>query len=208
MATLQTIRDRGGLLVSIVIGVSLLAFIVGDALSSGSQILGNEKNQIGQIAGEDISIMDYQNEVAKNEELVKMMNGLSALNEEQQTMLRNNTWQKMIMEKLLNQEYEALGLTVANEELYDILLGENISPFIRQQFTDPNTGVMDIDRARMTIRNIIETPGYSRDKAVWLNMEKEAGENRKSEKYNALLAKSLFTTDVPVSYTHLRAHET
>ena len=94
MATLQTIRDRGGLLVSIVIGVSLLAFIVGDALSSGSQILGNEKNQIGQIAGEDISIMDYQNEVAKNEELVKMMNGLSALNEEQQTMLRNNTWQK------------------------------------------------------------------------------------------------------------------
>ena len=194
MATLQTIRDRGGLLVSIVIGVSLLAFIVGDALSSGSQILGNEKNQIGQIAGEDISIMDYQNEVAKNEELVKMMNGLSALNEEQQTMLRNNTWQKMIMEKLLNQEYEALGLTVGNEELYDILLGENISPFIRQQFTDPNTGVMDIDRARMTIRNIIETPGYSRDKAVWLNMEKEAGENRKSEKYNALLAKSLFTT--------------
>lgn len=196
MATLQTIRDRGGLLVSIVIGVSLLAFIVGDALSSGSQILGNEKNQIGQIAGEDISIMDYQNEVAKNEELVKMMNGLSALNEEQQTMLRNNTWQKMIMEKLLNQEYEALGLTVGNEELYDILLGENISPFIRQQFTDPNTGVMDIDRARMTIRNIIETSGYSRDKAVWLNMEKEAGENRKSEKYNALLAKSLFTTDV------------
>ena len=30
MATLQTIRNRGGLLVSIVIGLALIAFIVGD----------------------------------------------------------------------------------------------------------------------------------------------------------------------------------
>ena len=34
MATLQTIRNRGGLLVSIVIGLALVAFLVGDALSS------------------------------------------------------------------------------------------------------------------------------------------------------------------------------
>ena len=38
MATLQTIRNRGGLLVSIVIGLALIAFIVGDALNSGSRI--------------------------------------------------------------------------------------------------------------------------------------------------------------------------
>lgn len=35
MATLQKIRNRGGVLVSIVIGLALVAFIVGDALSSG-----------------------------------------------------------------------------------------------------------------------------------------------------------------------------
>lgn len=195
MATLQTIRNRGGLLVSIVIGLALIAFIVGDALNSGSKIFGNDKNQIGQIAGENISIMDYQNEVAKNEELVKMMQGVSALNEEQQTMLRNNTWQLLVRDKLMQQEYDALGLTVGSEELYDILLGNNMSPFIRQQFTDPNTGVLDIDRARLTIKNILETPGYTRDKAVWLNMEKEANDNQKLEKYNALLAKALFVTD-------------
>ena len=51
MATLQTIRNRGGLLVSIVIGLALIAFIVGDALNSGSRIFNSQRNQIGEIAG-------------------------------------------------------------------------------------------------------------------------------------------------------------
>ena len=44
MATLQTIRNRGGLLVSIVIGLALIAFIVGDALNSGSRIFNSQRN--------------------------------------------------------------------------------------------------------------------------------------------------------------------
>ena len=54
MATLQTIRNRGGLLVSIVIGLALIAFIVGDALNSGSRIFNSQRNQIGEIAGGSI----------------------------------------------------------------------------------------------------------------------------------------------------------
>ena len=80
MATLQNIRNRGGLLVSIVIGLALVAFIVGDALSSGASIFNRSRNQVGEIAGEAISITDFQNKVDKNEEIVKMMNGVSALN--------------------------------------------------------------------------------------------------------------------------------
>ena len=51
MATLQTIRNRGGLLGSIVIGLALIAFIVGDALNSGSRIFNSQRNQIGENAG-------------------------------------------------------------------------------------------------------------------------------------------------------------
>ncbi len=122
MATLQTIRNRGGLLVSIVIGIALVAFIVGDALNSGSRIFNGDRNQVGEIAGESISIIDFQNRLANNEEMVKMMNNTSALNEDQQSMLRNNTWQQMVMEKLMNREYEENGITVSGDELYDIIL--------------------------------------------------------------------------------------
>lgn len=195
MATLQTIRNRGGLLVSIVIGLALISFIVGDALSSGANIFNGKKNQVGEIAGESISIMDFQNMVGNNEEIVKMMNGVSALNEEQQTMLRNNTWQQLVMEKLMETEYEELGLNVSGDELYDILLGDNMSPVIRQFAVDPNTGVVDKERARLVIKQFIDAPVNTPQKAFWLNMEKESANNRKLMKYNALLAKSLFTTD-------------
>ena len=140
MAALQTIRDRGGLLISIVIGLALAAFIIGDALSSGSSVFNSERNQAGEIAGESVSIMDYQNMVGQQEELIKAMNGLSALNEEQQTMLRNNIWQQLVMTKLMDAEYEEIGLGVSSEELYDIMLGDNMSPSIRQLFADPTTG--------------------------------------------------------------------
>lgn len=127
--------------------------------------------------------------------MVKMMNNTSALNEDQQSMLRNNTWQQMVMEKLMNREYEENGITVSGDELYDIMLGENISPVIRQLFQDPNTGVVDKERARMVIRQLIELPDSDPQKRYWLNMEEEIASNRKNTKYNNLLAKSLYITD-------------
>lgn len=194
MAALQTIRDRGGLLISIVIGLALAAFIIGDALSSGPSVFNSERNQAGEIAGESVSIMDYQNMVNQQEELIKAMNGLSALNEEQQTMLRNNIWQQLVMTKLMDAEYEEIGLGVSSEELYDIMLGDNMSPSIRQIFADPTTGMVDKERARAIVSQILESPDQGQ-KAYWLNMEKEIGENRKLTKYHDLVGKSLFITD-------------
>jgi len=198
MATLQTIRNRGGLLVSIVIGLALLAFIVGDALNSGSRIFNSDRNQVGEIGGESISILDFQNRLAKNEETVKMMNGTTALNEEQQSMLRNNTWQQMILEKLMEQEYEETGLNVSGEELYDITLGENMSPAVHQIFADRNTGVVDKERVRMIIKQVLELPDSDPQKLYWLNIEEEIAADRKMNKFNNLIAKSLYITDEQV----------
>ena len=195
MATLQTIRNRAGLLVSIFIGLALIAFIVGDALNSGASIFNSERNQVGKIDGESISIMDFQNRVTKNEDMVKMMNNTTALNEEQQAMLRNNTWQQLVMEKLLGQEYEEIGLTVSGDELYDVMLGENMSPAIRQLFQDPNTGMVDKERALMVIRQLITLPDSDPQKLYWLNMEEEISTNRKITKYHDLISKALYVTD-------------
>lgn len=182
------------MLISIVIGLALAAFIIGDALSSGSSVFNSERNQAGEIAGESVSIMDYQNMVGQQEELIKAMNGLSALNEEQQTMLRNNIWQQLVMTKLMDAEYEEIGLGVSSEELYDIMLGDNMSPSIRQLFADPTTGTVDKERARTIVSQILESPDQGQ-KAYWLNMEKEIGENRKLTKYHDLVGKALFITD-------------
>lgn len=196
MATLQTIRNRGGLLVSIVIGLALVAFIVGDALSSGSRIFNSSRNEVGEIAGESVSIMDYQNRISKNEEMIKMMNGTSALNDEQQTMLRENTWQQIVMEIVMNKEYEEVGIDVSGDELYDMLLGENMNPSIRQMF-----GNADPAQIRTYIKSLMELPASNPQKAYWLNLEEQIATTRKQAKYNDLMAKALYTTDAEAEET-------
>ena len=196
MATLQKIRNRGGLLVSIVIGLALVAFIVGDALSSGASLLNRSKNQVGEIAGEAISIQDYQQKVAENEETIKSMSNLPSLNEEQQRMIRENTWNQIVSENIMQKEYESLGLGVSGDELFDFTLGENMHPSIKQLFTDPQTGAFDKNLARERIQMILNAPANNMQaqasKQYWLNMEEQVEAARKQEKYNSLLMKGMF----------------
>ena len=195
MATLQKIRNRGGVLVSIVIGLALVAFIVGDALSSGASLINRSRNEVGEVGGESIGIQEYQQKIMKNEDFIKSMNGLSALTDDQQRMIRENTWNQIVSEIILNKEYEKLGLDVSGDELYDFLLGSNMNPAVSQLFADPNTGQVDKERARLIIKQLIEAPAGTPQKEYWLNMEEQVNTARKQEKYNTLLAKSLFVTD-------------
>ncbi len=53
MATLNTLRTRGALFLSIVIGVALIAFLLGDLATAGS-IFQSRKNRVGQIYGKNM----------------------------------------------------------------------------------------------------------------------------------------------------------
>ena len=60
MATLQRIRNRAGLLVAIIIGLALVAFILGDLLKTGSSLLSSSQMEIGDINGTSVQYTDFQ----------------------------------------------------------------------------------------------------------------------------------------------------
>ncbi|MBR5194489.1 MAG: SurA N-terminal domain-containing protein, partial [Bacteroidaceae bacterium] len=80
MATLQTIRSKGPLLV-IVIGLALFAFIAGDAWKAIQPHQGRQ--DVGEVNGKAISAQEYQTLVDEYAEVIKMMQGVSALNDDQ-----------------------------------------------------------------------------------------------------------------------------
>jgi peptidyl-prolyl cis-trans isomerase D len=175
--------------------VALLAFVVGDALSSSNSSMFSSRNKIGEIAGEEINYTDFREKLIQNEEVAKSVNNLTSLTEEQQTMIRENTWQQLIAEIVMGGEYEKLGIDVTGDELFDMLLGDNMNPMVRQLFADPATGNVDIDQARTVIRQLIEAPDNTPQKIYWLNMEEQIKNSRLQEKYNTLLSKGFFITD-------------
>ena len=141
MATLQSIRNKGVLL-AVIIGLALLAFIIGDFLNSGSTLFKQSKRNVAEVAGEKIDIETYQKAVDQMNTVYKIEYGRNDFNENELSQMRSQVWESLVNEKILQAEAAKMGLSVSKEELTDRLIGKNIHPMIlqRRAFADPQTG--------------------------------------------------------------------
>ncbi|MFA9372184.1 MAG: peptidylprolyl isomerase [Labilibaculum antarcticum] len=190
MATLQKIRNRG-VFIGIIIGGALLAFIAGDALKSGGSLLANSRNEMAEIAGESINIRDFQDRFNHSKEVNKLMSGQNSIPSEQIERLREQVWQQMVQEFVMNREYDELGISISSEELFDMVQGRNIDPTIRQLFQNEN-GLVDKDQVVATLKQLIAAPNGTPQKAYWLNIEEAIITQRNLAKYNTLVQKGLY----------------
>ncbi|MBN2597248.1 SurA N-terminal domain-containing protein [Labilibaculum sp.] len=196
MATLQKIRNRG-VFIGIIIGGALLAFIAGDALKSGGSLLANSRNEMAEIAGESVNIRDFQNRFNHSLEINKLMSGQNSIPSEQIERLREQVWQQMVQEFVMNREYDELGISISSEELFDMVQGRNIDPAIRQLFQNEN-GLVDKDQVVATLKQLIAAPNGTPQKAYWLNIEESIITQRNLAKYNTLVQKGLYMPNVLV----------
>ena len=114
MATLQTIRSKGPLLV-VVIGLALFAFIAGDAWKVLQPHQG--KQDVGEVNGKTLTAQEYQKMVDEYTEVIKLTQGVSALNDDQLTQVKDQVWQSYVNNQLIAAEAAKLGLTVSKAEV-------------------------------------------------------------------------------------------
>ena len=142
MATLQTIRSKGPLLV-IVIGLALFAFIAGDAWKVLQPHQGRQ--DVGEINGESLTAQDYQKMVDEFSEVIKLTQGTQSLNDDQLTQVKDQVWQTYVNNQLISAEAEKLGLTVSDKEIQAVI-DEGTHPLLMQTpFRNPQTGMFDKD---------------------------------------------------------------
>jgi peptidyl-prolyl cis-trans isomerase D len=193
MATLQTIRTRAGLLVAIVIGISLAAFILGDMFQGGSSLFQRDRLEVGEVDGESIQYPEFQQEVEELGEIYRMNNQQSQLDEDTWVQVREQTWQNAIREIIMTDVYENLGITVSSEELFDMLQGQNLHPIVQQLFRNPNTGQVDRGAIVNFLKNL-ETGVSPEQRDYWLYLEDQIVQERIQTKYNNLVGKGLYVT--------------
>lgn len=198
MATLQTIRSKGPLLV-IVIGIALFAFIAGDAWKVLQPHQGRQ--DIGEINGEKISAQDYQKLVDEYTEVIKLTNGLSSLNETQLASVKDQVWQSYVNNKLIAEQAEKLGLTVTDAEIQAII-DEGTHPLLMNTpFRNPQTGAFDKDMLKKFLvdysnLSTSQMPAqyveyYQTMGNFWNFVEKTLKQSALAEKYQNLISKSL-----------------
>ncbi len=188
MALIGDIRKRSGLLV-IIIGVALAAFILGDFLSNRNPGRGRV-NLIGEINGDKILATDFNNRVDQNLENQRLNTGKENLTQEEQFQVRQQTWEQVLSETLLEEQVSKLGMTVSVEELDDFIRGKNPHPYIRQSFTDPQTGQFDPTSVSNFLQNLDQVDPQMRQR--YLSIEKAIKEDRLNTKYRNLIAKAYY----------------
>ncbi len=193
MATLQTIRTRAGLLIAIIIGISLAAFILGDLLQSGSSIMNKNQMKIGEINGESIEYPEFQRQVEELGEIYKQNTQQSQLDENSWVQVREQTWQTTVQNIVMSDVFKDLGLEVSSDELYDMLQGTNLHPIVQQLFRNPNTGQVDRG-AVVNFLKQLDTNVAPEQKAYWLYLENQIVSERTQSKYTNMVGKGLFVT--------------
>ncbi len=199
MATLEKIRTKAGVLIAVLIGFALLAFILGDFLTSGRSLLQGSQTEIANVAGKSVPYTEYQNRVNQKVELYQSQTG-RPLDEYSQQQVRAEVWQQLIKDKMLEDGIEHLGLEVSPQELLDLISGDNIDPLVRRLFTDPNTGKVNKAQILGFINNLDRQD--ERNKNLWLNIERDIKTKRLNQKYDILISKGIYVTKAEVENDH------
>ena len=194
MATLQNIRNKSGLLLA-VIGIAMLAFILGDLLKSTNSGSGNSIN-VGEVLGDNILIQKFQNKVDEGIDNWKIQNEGAILNQSIIAQIRDQIWNQYIKDLVMENEFEELGIDVSDDEFFELLQGMNVHPEISKvsSFQNPETGQFDRTRVLGYLKQIDQDQsGDARDR--WLGFQEYLIGLIKNSKYNSLLAKAMFTTN-------------
>ena len=184
-----------GLLVAIIIGLALLAFVIGDLLNKGKSMFTKAQYEIAEVAGKSIPYTDFDQRVNSFLEINKIQTGQTNLDESTIDNIRNVSWDYMIEEFIMSDEYKKLGIAVTGDELMDMIQGENPHPIIQQVFSDPQTGVLNKSFMFDFIQRTLQEETSER-KTFWLYIENEIYRQRRLAKFNTLIKKGLYVTSL------------
>lgn len=203
MATLEKIRKRSVLLL-VIIGVALLAFIIGDFLNSSRSIFGSGTT-VAKVDGEKIDYIAFQQRYSELSENNKQNQQMDA------AAMQNQVLEQMINEVLLNEEYDALGIDVSDKVLSEYMFkympmqdqnfGQTLSQLAQQLGQNEKAAALlqnSKDQAAM-VQNIqkiifnpsqfgLQTDAVQQAQAWWMSQEKAAEENIKQMSFYRLVA--------------------
>lgn len=163
MQIIQTIREKGAVIVIVVITLSLIGFILMDSSQSGG-IFNPISTTVGKVNGEEIELNEFNRKARMAEEMERQRTGQNPTGA-RTYQIREETWNQMVAEQIFFAESDKLGIDFTSKELSHILLSNDPqNPLLQEQaLRDPATGKLNIEEAQKVIANIKKLKGEQRE---------------------------------------------
>jgi peptidyl-prolyl cis-trans isomerase D len=203
MSFISAIRQRSGLVVGVV-AISLVLFILTSIVSDPSFSFFSNEQSVGEINGESISAKVFGQEIEKLENDFQIQNNRGP-NDQERQQLRDQAWNNLLFQKLYKAETQKLGMAVTEEEVIDMVQGNNIHPSLKQAFTNPVTGQFEKAKVKEFLANINKME--PKQQVAWLSFENKLPDDRLRNKYEALLSKTEYVTSVQAKMEYMYGQE-
>lgn len=189
MASLNTLRTKFGIVLSIVIAGALLAFIL--SLKTEMGFSGNDP-RVGVIDGEKINYSEYYNQY----EQVKAQSGAQESNEQQSAMLANAAWQALIGKYVLAPGFDRMGLRVTEPERMSMVSGQHPSQAFYNAFADPRTGEYNVAAVHQFLS---EAEANAQAQQAWAQLNEQARMEREVAKFLGLIKGGVYVNSLEVA---------
>ena len=150
---------------------------------------------LGAVNGETISLEDYNNRLQYYTQQYSRQTG-NSMTPEVRAQYEEQAWNDLVTSELLQQKMDDLGIEVTNQEVVDMITGENPAPFIRQQFGRED-GTID----RAALRQAINAPENTQ---LWINIEQQMRQQRRQQKMSNYLQSSMEVSSYEVEQQYVR----
>ena len=189
MASLNTLRTKFGIVLSIVIAGALLAFIL--SLKTEMGFSGNDP-RVGVIDGEKINYSEYYNQY----EQIKAQSGAQESNEQQSAMLANAAWQALIGKYVLEPGFDKMGLRVTEPERMSMVSGQHPSQAFYNAFADPRTGEYNVAAVHQFLS---EAEANAQAQQAWAQLNEQARMEREVAKFLGLIKGGVYVNSLEVA---------
>lgn len=191
MATLEKIRSKSALLL-IIVGVALLAFIIGDFFTSGRTLFGTGTT-IAKVDGTKIDVQEFQRRVQDASQQAQAQN-----QRVDNAVLQQQVLNSLIAEKLFQKEIKDLGITVTDQELTDMMVGKNsqyVDRMVQQQLGAPDARTAH-DMAFNPTKYGIQQAQAQQLQAYWVDLEKSVEQMLLQQKFQNLFTGTLVANEL------------
>lgn len=204
MTALGKIRSKGILLI-IIIGLGLFAFIAEEAFRSCNGIKGQNSQQIGEVLGEKIYVQDFQKLLEEYQDAMKLTMRTDNLSEDQLNQLKDQVWQQLVSERVMKEDCKKLGLTVTEDELQNVLNDGTNQLLTQTPFVNQQTGCFDVSILKQFIDAYRKAEASNNSQQIdqmrpaynyWLFVEKNLRTQLLAQKYQSLLANCVLSNNV------------
>jgi len=193
MGVMEKMRKSTGIILWVLIfsfGIlwALADTKVFDAMQAGP-------NNLGEVNGEPISLEEYNSRISYYIDQYSQQTG-NSITPEMRAYYEDQAWEELVSSKLIQQKMDDLGITVTDQEVVEMITGENPDPFIRQQFQKED-GTID----RVALQSAIEAPENSQ---AWVMVEQQLRQKRRQQKMTNYVQSAMEVSRYEVEQAYIK----